>query len=237
VVATAVTSFQPGPDEAAAYPVGTGVPAPAGALGPRAIAGGSNHPSAAPGSAAVSPHARRVPPQSSKGGAAIPEHDDVRDGPPSVQVHPPTHPEPESRDETLARVAEEVEAHEHTEPVAPQDPSTRRGLNRSLWRAIGLLAAGGFVVGAVLGLILSFVQGPFELVGRGNVEGSTEWLQTLAYTLVLGGAVALVTVVIGTLIFLAREDGRVEREVEETTGTEPVAPGSPGDPEHDPTPR
>jgi hypothetical protein len=38
---------------------------------------------------------------------------------------------------------------------------------------------------------------------------------------------------IATLILLAREDGRIEREVERKTGRGPEPPGSPIDPKHD----
>ena len=39
--------------------------------------------------------------------------------------------------------------------------------------------------------------------------------------------------VLASLVVLAREDGRIEREVERSTGTGPVAPGRPQDPKHD----
>jgi hypothetical protein len=111
------------------------------------------------------------------------------------------------------------EAQRTSASIEPADPSTRRGLNRALARIMPILAGAGFLVGAAIGLLLSFLPGPFELVGRGNIEGSTEWLQTLLYALVMGGGFALVVTVVGTLIFLAREDGRVERDVERTTAS------------------
>ena len=46
-------------------------------------------------------------------------------------------------------------------------------------------------------------------------------------------AFAIVFGMIATLILLAREDGRVEREVERKTGRAPEPPGSPIDPKHD----
>lgn len=152
-----------------------------------------------------------------------------------MQHHPPTKPEVESREETIERVVHESEEVQRTSAsVELVDPSSRRGLNRALARIMLILAGAGFLVGAGTGLLLSFLPGPFELVGRGNGEGSTEWLQTLLYALVMGGGFALVVTVIGTLIFLAREDGRVERDVERRTGIHPPAPADPIDPQHDP---
>ena len=46
-------------------------------------------------------------------------------------------------------------------------------------------------------------------------------------------AFAIVFGMITTLILLAREDGRVEREVERRTGRGPERPGSPIHPKHD----
>jgi len=152
-----------------------------------------------------------------------------------VQHYPPTKVEVESREETIERaVRESGEAQRTSASIEPVDPSTRRGLNRALARIMPILAGAGFLVGAAIGLLLSFLPGPFELVGRGNIEGSTEWLQTLLYALVMGGGFALVVTVVGTLIFLAREDGRVERDVERRTGIHPPAPADPIDPQHDP---
>jgi hypothetical protein len=82
------------------------------------------------------------------------------------------------------------------------------------------------VVGAIAGLILSLSPGPFETNG---------WGETVGDMVLLAGALALVVGVLSTLILLAREDGRVEREVERKTGRtghEP-GPGSPSSPEHD----
>lgn len=141
----------------------------------------------------------------------------------------------ESREETIERaIHESGELQRTSASFEPVDPSSRRGLNRVLVRVVGLLACAGFVFGAALALILSALSGPFELVGRGNIEGSTGWLQTLVYALVMGGGFALVVAVVGTLIFLAREDGRVERDVERRTGLHPPAPADPIDPQHDP---
>ena len=163
---------------------------------------------------------------------------DPRDGeqhPPNVQHYPPAKADAESREETIERVIHESEEVQRTTAgIEAVDPSSRRGLNRALARVVALLACAGFAVGAGLGLVLSFLPGPFELVGRGNIEGSTGWLQALLYALVMGAGFALVVTVVGTLIFLAREDGRVEREVEGRTGIHPPAPADPLEPQHDP---
>ena len=147
--------------------------------------------------------------------------------PANVDPHPPTAPSPESREETIAKAVGEADVvHEVTPRVEGADPSTRRGVNRTVARSALMFAAIGAVVGAVAGLVLSLVPGPFETSG---------WGETIGYMLGLAGALALVVGVIGTLILLAREDGRVEREVERKTGRtghEP-GPGSPSAPEHD----
>ncbi len=90
------------------------------------------------------------------------------------------------------------------------------------------LAASGFVVGAAIALVLALLPRPFEVSGVAS---------TIGYMIGLGVAAALVFMVIGSLLLLAREDGRVEREVERGTGRRPQGPGRPGSPEHDPTPR
>ena len=106
------------------------------------------------------------------------------------------------------------------------DPSTRRGVNRALAKTALIAAAIGFVAGAVIALILSLVPGPFETSG---------WGDTIGYMVAIGAALALVVGMLASLVLLAREDGRVEREVERKTGRtghEP-GPGSPGDPRYD----
>ncbi len=106
------------------------------------------------------------------------------------------------------------------------DPSTRRGVNRALAKTALIAAAIGFVAGAVIALILSLVPGPFETSG---------WGDTIGYMVAIGAALALVVGMLASLALLAREDGRVEREVERRTGRtghEP-GPGSPGDPRYD----
>jgi hypothetical protein len=146
--------------------------------------------------------------------------------PHTVQPDLPAQPHPaESREETIERVVEEADqALEVPTRGEAGDPTSRRGVNRAVFkRGLGLAGIGA-VVGAVLAVILSFLPGPVE---TDTVAG------TLGYALVMAVLLALVVGLIGTLILLAREDGRVEREVEHETGREPEAPGSPIDPTHD----
>jgi hypothetical protein len=147
--------------------------------------------------------------------------------PHSVQQHPPTAPDPETREETVARVideADEVQRGRAREELV--DPSTRRGVNRALARTALTAAAIGFVAGAVIALILSLVPGPFETSG---------WGDTIGYMAGIGAALALVVGVLASLALLAREDGRVERDVERRTGRtgDEPGPGSPQDPRYD----
>ena len=144
----------------------------------------------------------------------------------SIQHDEPAHPHAESRVETVARVAGPEEA-AIAERGGSSDPSTRRGLNRWLGRNQAILAVCGFVVGAIVALVLSLSPGPVE---THNVWG------VIGYMIVLGVAGALGFVVIGSLLLLAREDGRIERRVEQDTGREPAAPAQPSRPEHDPEP-
>jgi hypothetical protein len=147
--------------------------------------------------------------------------------PANVDPHPPTMSTPETREETIAKAVAEAEPVEDVSPrVEGEDPSTRRGINRTVIRGALLSAGVGAGVGAVAGLVLSLVPGPFETNG---------WGATVGYMIVLAGALALVVGVLSTLILLEREDGRVEREVEQKTGRtgrEP-GPGSPSSAEHD----
>lgn len=144
----------------------------------------------------------------------------------SIQHDEPAQTHAETRVETVARVAGPEEA-AIAERGGSSDPSTRRGLNRWLGRNQAMLAVVGFVVGAIVALVLSRSPGPVE---THNVWG------VIGYMFVLGVAGALGFVVIGSLLLLAREDGRVERTVEERTGRGPEAPAQPSSPEHDPKP-
>jgi len=144
---------------------------------------------------------------------------------PSTQTHPPTQPDPEPREETIARAVEESgQAQEVTAHEEGQDPTTRRGANRTVVMAGLAWAAVGAVVGAIAGLVLSIAPGPFE---------TDDVVDAIAYMFGLAAAMFIVVGVLATLILLAREDGRVEREVEEKTGREPEGLAGPSDPEHD----
>ena len=145
----------------------------------------------------------------------------------SVQHDAPATRHVETREETVARVVGEEEA-VGAERGGSSDPSTRRGLNRVLWRTVAIYALVGFVAGAVIGLILSLAPGPFETSGAG---------ETVGYMVGLGAALALVVALLASLFLLEREDGRVERELERMrTGPSPP-PASPSSPRHDPPPR
>ena len=142
----------------------------------------------------------------------------------SVQHDEPAKRDVETREETVARVVGDEEAVGATRGGTP-DSSTRRGLNRVLWRTVARYAVIGFVAGAVVALVLSLAPGPFETSSVG---------ETIGYMIGLGAALALVVALLASLFLLEREDGRVEREVEqERTGPNP-APASPGDPDLDP---
>jgi hypothetical protein len=134
--------------------------------------------------------------------------------PPHVGFDDATARDVESREETIEHAVQESGAVQHVDPtVETVDPTQRRGLNRALRRRILELAIAGFVGGAVLGVILGVLPGPAELAGQGDAPGSraAEW--TL-FCIVLGIAIAIVTAVIGGLVLLQREDGRVQRDVE-----------------------
>ncbi len=147
--------------------------------------------------------------------------------PRNVQQDLPAKPDAETREETIARVVDAEESVGADRGGSP-DPSTRRGVQRIVWRVAGMAALAGLVVGAIAGLVLSISPGPFETSGAG---------ETFGYMALLGGALALAALVLSVLIALAREDGRVEREVEQTTGRGPEGPGDPSSPERDLTPR
>ncbi len=134
----------------------------------------------------------------------------------SVQHDLPAEPHPEPREETIAKAIDASEA--AGAPVDRVDPSTRRGVNFRLGRALVGWATVGAVIGVVAGIVLSLAPGPFE---TGSVAGA------IGYAAVLGFAGALVFSMIGSLITLEREDGRIERDVEESTGRGPEPPGDP----------
>lgn len=145
----------------------------------------------------------------------------------SVQHDQPAEQHIETREETIERVVDSTEA-VTAERGGSADPSSRRGLNRLLARTLSGFGLAGAVFGALLALLLSFLPGPIE---------THDVLGVIGYMIVLGAAFALGFAVIGTLLNLAREDGRVEREVEEATGNPPEGIAGPVSPKHDPTPR
>ncbi|HSJ73240.1 MAG TPA: hypothetical protein VK904_02905 [Miltoncostaeaceae bacterium] len=145
--------------------------------------------------------------------------------PHSVQPDMPARPPAESREETIGRVLEEADEAQNVQAREELvDPTSRRGVNRTVAKRGVMLAAVGAVFGAVLALILSFLPGPVE---TDTAAG------TIGYMVVVGIAFAIIFGLIGTLILLAREDGRVEREVERATGHDAPPPASPSDPKHD----
>jgi hypothetical protein len=145
--------------------------------------------------------------------------------PHSVQPDRPAQQPAESREETIHRVLDEADEAQNVQAREELvDPTSRRGVNRAIAKRALVLAAVGAVVGAVLALILSVLPGPVE---TDTVAG------TIGYMIVVGIVFAIIFVLIGTLILLAREDGRVEREVEGATGHRPEPPGSPSDPKYD----
>ena len=145
--------------------------------------------------------------------------------PHSVQPDRPARLPAESREETIERVLDEAdEAQDVQAREELVDPTSRRGVNRTVAKQAVLLAAAGAVVGAVLALVLSVLPGPVE---TDTVAG------TIGFMVVSAIVFALIFGLIGTLVLLAREDGQVEREVERATGRGAEPPGSPGDPRHD----
>jgi hypothetical protein len=150
-----------------------------------------------------------------------------------VGVDEPALRDVESREETIEKAVRESAQGQRVEPTLETvDPSQRRGLNRELRRRLALLAVAGFVVGAVLGVILGFLPGPFELAGQGYRRGNRALEWTL-YCLVLGAALAVVTAVVGGFMFVQREDGRVQRDVERRVPSDedgPEVSAPPNDP-------
>ena len=66
-----------------------------------------------------------------------------------------------------------------------------------------------------------------------GLEGGGPW-HVVSYAIVMAIGVAIIVgVIYGALWTLAREDGRIEREVEEKTGRGPEGPGSPSSPRTD----
>ena len=148
-----------------------------------------------------------------------------------VQLDAPATHDVETREETLARVVAEMP--EQASDDVSSDPSTRRGLHRVLGARVRRAAAVAFGIGAIIGLGLYLLPfGPREESRGLGAEGG-DWANAAGYALGMGLAAALIVGVITALLTLEREDGRIEREVEETVGVEPVGPARPNRPEED----
>lgn len=150
-----------------------------------------------------------------------------------VQRDRPASPDAETREQTIARVVDGPEAADAAAHGGSSDPSVRHGVQRTLIRTMVRAGAVGAVVGAVAGIVLSQVPGPGG-EGRGlGLEGGGPW-HVVSYAIVMAIGVAIIVgVVYGALWTLAREDGRIEREVEQRTGRGPEGPGSPSSPRTD----
>lgn len=169
---------------------------------------------------------------------------DPRDTAPSVEHFPPAGGDAahaETREETVRKVvAEQREivgtqgAGDAGNPYA--DPSTRRGANRGFLRS-GLIGA---VSGLILGAIVAGIALQFDtpLRGRGlgaedsgvmsNIGDAIHWVVAASI------AFAIIGFLLGIYMGLEREDGRVERQVEEAQGVSPEEGlGRPLDPKHD----
>ncbi|MFP5451407.1 MAG: hypothetical protein ACLGG9_06600 [Thermoleophilia bacterium] len=128
-----------------------------------------------------------------------------------VEFFPPTRPHGENRDETLDRVVRDGHLDEGPEPI-DSDFTTATGGNRRIARKAGIVMAAGAVVGALAGLILTVIPGPFDTESTSG---------TVGYMLVMGFAVGVIVALVATLLMLEREDGRMEHEVEDYTAHHP----------------
>lgn len=145
----------------------------------------------------------------------------------TTEYFPPTEAHGETRDETLRRLVDDERVPLEREDLAG-DPTSRRGTNAKLVARPHVAALIGAGVGALVGLALALIPG---VPGPGGEE--ITFGGTIGYMVVLGVAVAVVTFVIAGLIYVEREDGRVERETEERTGRPGEPPAAPLDPKHD----
>jgi hypothetical protein len=148
-----------------------------------------------------------------------------------VQPDRPARPAVETREETVARLAGAEEA-VSVGRGGSADPSTRRGMQRFLAKRFLRGAAIGGLVGIAVGITLYLLPGPRE-EGRALGLERTGFANAVLYALIMGIALAVVVAVITSIITLAREDGRVEREVEERTGRGPEGPARPNRPDED----
>lgn len=130
-----------------------------------------------------------------------------------VEYFPPTRPHAESRGDTLDRVVHDGHLDEGPEPI-DSDLTTATGGNRRIAKRAGIVMVVGALVGALAGLILTVIPGPFD---TDTTAG------TVGYMLVLGFAVGVIVALVATLLMLEREDGRVEHEVEEYQAHHPDA--------------
>jgi hypothetical protein len=126
----------------------------------------------------------------------------------TVQHDQPARGHPEARKDTVWRATTSADL-AGAERGGLIDPSTRRGLNRTLAGSLIKWTAGGAIGGGALGLVLSIAPGPFSTsVPMGSLVGAGVFA-------VAGAVIAFAT---GPLLTLEREDGRVEDEVEVAIG-------------------
>lgn len=150
----------------------------------------------------------------------------------STEYFPPTESHAETREETLDRLIEDERVPVEREDLAG-DPTSRRGTNTRLITRPHIAALAGAVVGAVVGLILALIPGVPGPGGRTGADNQMHLGNIAGYMAVLAIAVAAVTFVIAGLIYVEREDGRMERELEERRGVHGEPPAEPLDPKHD----
>lgn len=131
-----------------------------------------------------------------------------------VEYFAPTALHGESRSETLARVIHDAHLEDGPEGIDADITTASGGNRRIALRALVAMAVGA-LIGAAAGLVLSLAPGPLAVESGGGRVG---------YMLVLGGALAVIVGLVSTLLMLEREDGRMEREVEEHTGHAPPPP-------------
>lgn len=132
----------------------------------------------------------------------------------------------ETREETLERAVatqQAVVGDQHSGARSEGgDPSTRRGFNAAFLARMRLGVLAGAVLGAGLGVLIRALTGSLGLDGA--LLGS-----------ILGIAVAgaIVGGILSALVTAEREDGRVERTVEEKQGADAGGLGTGLDPRHD----
>lgn len=152
---------------------------------------------------------------------------DIERDPPHGQTHPTAHDEAdraESREETVDRVTSESRESQikatHGSSAAT-DPSTGRRLGRAMRRR-GVL---GFAIGAVIGVGLALLIWAFT---PGDIGGGLVGL-----IIFMALAVGIAGTMVAAFLALEREDGRIEREVEQDVGEDSPAPARPLDERHD----